>query len=73
MQKKRPEHKQAHLLYPDLLKQLNPKHLLLLLAQNIVRSKFEGTFAKLYYLMGSPVKPMAYGRVIAFAAIRKLK
>jgi IS5 family transposase len=60
MQKKRPKPKQGHLLYPDLLGQLNPKHPLSLLAQNIAWNKFEEEFAGLYSPMGRPAKPVRF-------------
>jgi IS5 family transposase len=50
--------KQGHLLYPDLLKQLNPKHPLLVLAQKIPWGLFEKEFAQLYASVGRPAKPI---------------
>jgi IS5 family transposase len=50
--------KQGHLLYPDLLRQLNPKHPLLVLAQNLPWELFEKEFAPLYASVGRPAKPI---------------
>jgi len=50
--------KQGHLLYQDLLKQLNPKAPLLLLAQRIPWESFEREFASLYADVGRPAKPV---------------
>jgi len=50
--------KQGHLLYPYLLRQLNPKHPLLVLAQNLPWELFEKEFAPLYASVGRPAKPI---------------
>jgi len=50
--------KQGHLLYPDLLGQLNPKHPLLVLAQKLPWALFEREFAQFYALVGRPAKPI---------------
>jgi IS5 family transposase len=48
--------KQGHLLYPDLLGQLNPKHPLLVLAQKFPWALFEKEFAQFYSSVGRPAK-----------------
>jgi len=53
-----PPEKQGHLLYPDLLRQLNPRHPLLALAQKIPWALFEEEFAQFYALAGMPAKPI---------------
>jgi len=53
-----PHEKQRHLLYQDLLEQLNPKHPLLLLAQKFPWSVFEKEFAQFYASVGRPAKPI---------------
>lgn len=59
MTPKKPSHqKQGHLLYPDLLDQLDPKDLLLALAQKLPWEQFEKAFAPLYSEMGRPAKPV---------------
>ena len=50
--------KQGHLLYPDLLEQLNPKHPLLALAQKLPWALFEKEFAQFYASVGRPAKPI---------------
>jgi len=50
--------KQGHLLYQDLLKQLNPKTPLLLLAKKIPWEMFEREFTPLYAELGRPAKPV---------------
>ena len=50
--------RQGHLLYQDLLKQLNPKHPLLLLAQKLPWAWFEEEFMRCYALLGRPAKPI---------------
>lgn len=50
--------KQGHLLYQDLLEQLNPKTPLLLLAKKIPWDAFEREFAPLYAALGRPAKPV---------------
>ena len=50
--------KQGHLLYQDLLKQLNPKHPLLALARKFPWDFFENEFAPFYALVGRPAKPV---------------
>jgi IS5 family transposase len=50
--------KQGHLLYQDLLKQLNPKDPLILLATRIPWEYFEQVFAALYSHLGRPGKPI---------------
>ena len=50
--------KQSHLLYQDLLEQLNPKHPLLALAQKIPWASFERDFAQFYASVGRPAKPV---------------
>lgn len=49
--------KQGHLLYPDLLGQLNPRAPLLLLAEKLPWEMFEREFAPLYAEVGRPAKP----------------
>ena len=51
-----PREKQGHLVYQDLLEQLNPKEPLLLLAQKIPWEYFEREFAPLYSHLGRPAK-----------------
>lgn len=51
-----PSHKQTHLLYQDLLEQLNPKDPLLLLAGKLSWELFEREFAPLYAERGRPAK-----------------
>jgi len=59
MKSKPPIHeKQGHLIYQDLLKQLNPRHPLLALAQKIPWSVFEEEFAQFYSSVGRPAKPI---------------
>ena len=53
-----PAQKQGHLLYQDLLKQLNPKVPLLLLAKRIPWEVIEQEFAPLYSQVGRPAKPI---------------
>src|SRR5215469_7839755 len=53
-----PREKQGHLLYQDLLEQLNPKDPLLLLAKKIPWERFEKDFAQLYSSVGRPAKPI---------------
>ena len=48
--------KQGHLLYQDLLEQLNPKDTLLLLAEKLPWEMFEQEFAPLYAERGRPAK-----------------
>ena len=50
--------KQGHLLYPDLLEQLNPKAPLLALARAIPWEVFEDEFSGLYAEVGRPAKPV---------------
>jgi IS5 family transposase len=50
--------KQGHLLYQDLLKMLNPKEPLLLLAKIIPWERFEQDFAALYSHLGRPAMPI---------------
>ena len=50
--------KQGHLLYPDLLDQLNPKDPLLLLAEKLPWEVFEREFEPLYAQVGRPAKPI---------------
>jgi IS5 family transposase len=50
--------KQSHLLYQDLLEQLNLKDPLLHLARNIPWEQFEYNFASLYAERGRPAKPV---------------
>ena len=50
--------KQGHLLYPDLLEQLNPKHPLLALAKKLPWALFEKEFAQFYASVGRPAKPI---------------
>ena len=50
--------KQGHLLYQDLLEQLDPKDPLLMLAKNIPWERFEQDFAPLYSSVGRPAKPV---------------
>lgn len=51
-------HKQGHLLYPDLLTQLNPKVPLLALSRRIPWERLEREFASLYAEKGRPAKPV---------------
>jgi IS5 family transposase len=53
-----PREKQGHLVCRDLLEQLNPKHPLLALAQELPRPLFEREFAQFYALAGRPAKPI---------------
>jgi IS5 family transposase len=53
-----PREKQSHLLYQDLLEQLNPKHPLLALAQKLPWAMFEKEFAQFYASVGRPAKPI---------------
>ena len=63
MKPKRPSRqKQGHLLYPDLLDQLNPKVPLLVLARKLPWEEFEREFSGLYAEKGRPAKS---GRLIA--------
>lgn len=50
--------KQKHLVYPDLLDQLNPKDPLLALGRCIPWERFEEEFAELYSSVGRPAKPV---------------
>ena len=56
--KKSSRQKQGHLLYPDLLDQLNPKDPLLLLAEKLPWEMFEREFEPLYAEVGRPAKPI---------------
>jgi len=59
MKPKTPSHqKQGHLLYQNLLEQLNPNAPLLLLAKRIPWELFEQKFVPLYAGMGRPAKPI---------------
>ena len=49
---------QGHLLYPDLLDNLNPKDPLLILARNLPWHEFEKEFAPFYSTHGRPAKPI---------------
>jgi IS5 family transposase len=53
-----PCQKQSHLLYQDLLEQLNPEDPLLLLAEKIPWDMLEREFASLYAERGRPAKPV---------------
>jgi IS5 family transposase len=53
-----PCQKQSHLLYQDLLEQLNPKVPLLLLAKKIPWEAFEREFSPFYAELGRPAKPI---------------
>jgi IS5 family transposase len=53
-----PRAKQGHLVYQDLLEQLNPKDPLLLLGKNIPWESFERDFTPLYSSVGRPAKPI---------------
>ena len=53
-----PREKQGHLFYQDLLKQLNPKHPLLVLAQKLPWALLEKDFAQFYASVGRPAKPV---------------
>lgn len=55
--KKSSRQKQGHLLYPDLLDQLNPKDPLFLLAEKLPWEMFEREFEPLYAQVGRPAKP----------------
>jgi IS5 family transposase len=57
--------KQGHLLYQDLLEQLNPRDPLLLLAQNIPWEIFEREFSSLYAERGRPAKPVRFRKPAA--------
>jgi len=50
--------KQGHLLYQDLIEQLNPEAPLLLLAKQIPWERFEQDFAPLYSSVGRPALPV---------------
>jgi len=50
--------KQGHLLFPDLMDQLNPKHPLLALARNLPWALFEKEFSHCYAVVGRPAKPI---------------
>ena len=50
--------KQGHLLYPDLLDQLDPKDPLLILAKRLPWAQIEKEFASLYSAVGRPAKPV---------------
>ncbi len=52
------KHTQGHLLYPDLVDQINPKDPLLLLAKVIPWGVLEDEFASLYSKTGRPAKPI---------------
>ncbi len=52
------KHTQSHLLYPDLLNQLNPKHPLLLFGNVIPWENLEQEFIPLYSKTGRQM-PMA--------------
>ena len=56
--KPNPKHTQCHLLYPDLIEQLNPSNSLLLLARAIPWEKLEKEFLPLYSKTGRPAKPI---------------
>ena len=59
MKSKTPLHeKQGHLLYPDLLQQLNTKHPLLALARKLPWAEFEKEFEQFYATVGRPAKPI---------------
>jgi len=53
-----PREKQGHLLYQDLLEQLNPNEPLLVLAKKIPWKSFEQDFAALYSHLGRPAMPI---------------
>jgi len=53
-----PREKQSHLLYQDLLEQLNPKDPLLLLGKKIAWEHFERDFTPLYSSVGRQAKPL---------------
>ena len=53
-----PREKQGHLLYQNLLEQLNPKDPLLLLGKKIAWERFERDFTPLYSSVGRPAKPI---------------
>ena len=53
-----PREKQSHLLYQDLLQQLNPKHPLLALAQKLPWAMFEKEFEQFYATVGRAAKPI---------------
>jgi len=48
--------KQSHLLYQELLDQLNPEHPLLALAKKLPWDMFEEEFAEFYASVGRPAK-----------------
>jgi IS5 family transposase len=59
MKPKPPLHEQqGHLLYQDLLQQLNPKHPLVVLSQNLPWAVFDDAFGRLYSSLGRPGKPI---------------
>lgn len=58
MQTSSPNPNQGHLLFSDLLQQLNPKHPLLKLAKTIPWEYFEQEFSPLYAHRGKPAKPI---------------
>jgi len=58
IQDKRPNPDQMNFLHADLLDQLNPKHPLLRLADNIPWDYFETEFSPLYSDQGRPAKPI---------------
>jgi IS5 family transposase len=58
MTKTPPREKQGHLVYQDLLQQLNPKHPLFALAQKLPWALFEKEFARFYAHVGRPAKPI---------------
>ena len=64
--------KQGHLLYQDLLKQLNPKHPLLMLAQKLPWSLFEEEFSRFYACVGRPAKGRSDKKKIP-SAMRRIK
>ena len=53
-----PREKQGHLLYQNLLEQLNPKDPLLLLGKKIAWEHFERDFTPLYSSVGRQAKPL---------------
>jgi IS5 family transposase len=63
--------KQGHLLYQDLLKELNPKHPLLALAQKLPWALFEKEFAPLYSHIGRPAKPIRL--MVGLLLLKQLK
>jgi len=58
MQKSSPNPAQDNFLFPNLIDQLDPCHLLLKLAQHIPWQFFEDEFAPLYSHRGKPAKPI---------------